>query len=43
MVNEKKQVCPEVAFPPTIHVSNLDTSTDGKRTIKSGYDYFAGG
>lgn len=36
MVNEEKAAHPEVAFPPTIHVTNLDTSTDDRGTISSG-------
>lgn len=42
MVNEEKQAHPEVTFPPTIHVTNLDTSTDDRRTISSGYAYLPG-
>lgn len=45
MVNEEKEAHPEVAFPPIIHVTKLDTSNDGRRTISSGYAYltFQGG
>lgn len=39
MVNEEKQAHPEVGFPPAIHVTGVDTSTDDRRMISSGYAY----